>query len=822
MSIEGIVGDIKVRTSTVNGEYSPSDWYVMTPNEDGNTFTHTLSLLSGVTYGYNFNNSDGSGYESGGGLADCAGGNYGNDRTLVVGDVDLNLDVVCWESCSACPSIVEGCTDSTATNYNAEATVDDGTCEYPVLEAANLFISEAAEGSSNNKYIEIFNNTDETVSLGMYAYPTVGNAPSTPGEHEYWNTFADGAEVLPGQVYVVCHGSADPDITAACNEQYTYMSNGDDGLCLVFGSESNFEVLDCVGDFNGDPGSGWEVAGVPDATKDHTLVRKSSVESGNDGAWASSAGTNSDDSEWIVLPQNTWDYLGTHPHEIAIEVSGCMDANATDYNPDATVQAQDQYGNMACTFASCDDVPSEGCMYADAFAGWNDGFGPAECSMYGGTVCEEAVSGCLDPNATNYDPNATDQLLDQYGNLVCVYASCDDVPYDGCMYADAFAGWNEFFGPDDCVNYGGTPCEEQNDGPPECIMDCPNIQPLVDFLDNGADNMTYEEACGILLSWDGDSCIDDCPTEEIEFLTEVGPACTECIAAGDCESIFVDECGDCHDDCYDNGDTDECHNDCDQSEFCDDDDEGIVFSGAFGGAFLDGDNTYVNPTGSEPWAGFANEDTGMYPFSFTDGGEITFTGATSGSAVDVYFRFEYNPYPDTEPSFNTEAVTVSGTDEASYSVAIPPQGENTYSSFLLYVTTPDAPVTLTNVGVASSEYIDPCTDVICGDGQECINGDCVGTTQIDLPVDFESSIINYTTTDFGGNVSSLVIDPENTSNLAVQIIKTNQAATWAGTTIGTPEGFANNIPLSLDNSIMTVRVWSPQAGDGRRRGGGDD
>ena len=89
---------------------------------------------------------------------------------------------------------------------------------------------------------------------------------------------------------------------------------------------------------------------------------------------------------------------------------------------------------------------------------------------------------------------------------------------------------------------------------------------------------------------------------------------------------------------------------------CSNGDEGIVFSGAFGGAFLDGDNTYVNPTGSEPWAGFANEDTDLYPLSFTDGGEITFTGATSGSDVDVYFRFEYNPYPDTEPSFNTEAV----------------------------------------------------------------------------------------------------------------------------------------------------------------------
>jgi len=130
------------------------------------------------------------------------------------------------------------------------------------------------------------------------------------------------------------------------------------------------------------------------------------------------------------------------------------------------------------------------------------------------------------------------------------------------------------------------------------------------------------------------------------------------------------------------------------------DDTGVVFSGGFGGAVVDG-NTYTNPTGVEPWAGFANEDVSLYPFSFPDGGEITFTGATAETDVDVYFRFEYNPYPDTEPSFNTAAVTVSGTAEASYSLDIPAQGANTYSSFLLYVATADAPVTLTDVTVTS-------------------------------------------------------------------------------------------------------------------------
>ena len=87
-----------------------------------------------------------------------------------------------------------------------------------------------------------------------------------------------------------------------------------------------------------------------------------------------------------------------------------------------------------------------------------------------------------------------------------------------------------------------------------------------------------------------------------------------------------------------------------------------------------------------------------------------------------------------------------------------------------------------------------------------------GGYQIDLPVTFEDNTINYTTTDFGGNISQKVVDPENANNKVIKVVKPTSAATWAGTTIGTPAGFSSNIPLSLSSSIMTVRVWSPNAG----------
>jgi hypothetical protein len=49
----------------------------------------------------------------------------------------------------------------------------------------------------------------------------------------------------------------------------------------------------------------------------HTLVRKSTVTEGNEGDWTASAGDSPANSEWIVLDVNTWDYLGSHPHEIS-------------------------------------------------------------------------------------------------------------------------------------------------------------------------------------------------------------------------------------------------------------------------------------------------------------------------------------------------------------------------------------------------------------------------------------------------------------------------------------------------------------------------
>jgi hypothetical protein len=187
-------------------------------------------------------------------------------------------------------------------------------------QATDLFFSQYGEGSGNNKFIEIYNGTGQDVDLSNYGFPSVGNAPTDPGVHEFWNDFPEGAVVANGDVYVIAHPSASAEILDTADHTHQYLSNGDDGYALALGSEESYTYIDFIGDFNGDPGDGWDVAGVEEATKNHTLTRKSSVCEGNPD-WDASRGTNEEDSEWIVTEQNDSSGLGSHVAECSSDVS---------------------------------------------------------------------------------------------------------------------------------------------------------------------------------------------------------------------------------------------------------------------------------------------------------------------------------------------------------------------------------------------------------------------------------------------------------------------------------------------------------------------
>ena len=280
-------------------------------------------------------------------------------------------------------------------------------------DGTELFFSEYAEGSSNHKYMEIYNPTSGSIDLSGYAFANVSNAPSEVGMYEYWNTFDEGATIAAGDVFVICHGSSDDAILAECDQFHTYMSNGDDGFALVKGTEDDFTAIDWIGDWNGDPGSAWDVCGEGD-TKDNTLVRKSSVTAGND--WTTSS--NADTCEWDVYPNNTWDYVGSHTYDGAGGEPTCEDLG----------------GFVDCA-GTCADV---------SYLSWQgDGY------------CDDGAWG-LDLNCPDYncdDGDCGDTLLD---DGTCGVADTCDAGYDcagvcggdsvldcvgTCTSASTVAGW---------------------------------------------------------------------------------------------------------------------------------------------------------------------------------------------------------------------------------------------------------------------------------------------------------------------------------------------------------------------------------------------
>tara|TARA_E500000178_G_scaffold330913_1_gene363248 strand:+ start:7155 stop:10604 length:3450 start_codon:yes stop_codon:yes gene_type:complete len=128
----------------------------------------------------------------------------------------------------------------------------------------------------------------------------------------------------------------------------------------------------------------------------------------------------------------------------------------------------------------------------------------------------------------------------------------------------------------------------------------------------------------------------------------------------------------------------------------------------FDGATKNG-NIFTWPTGAQDWAGFENTNRSLIPISFSEGGSINFTAMipTGDVEVGIKFTFEQSVWPNVEPQFDTEIITVDGNSEKKYSILIPTRpADQTYRSILMKITERDKSVIIKDMTIISGGNID--------------------------------------------------------------------------------------------------------------------
>jgi hypothetical protein len=161
--------------------------------------------------------------------------------------------------------------------------------------ATDLFISEYIEGSSYNKYLEIYNGTEASIDLAGYSVKIYSNGSTSPTY-----TINLSGTLVAGDVYIIAHSSATvwsgtPDLIS-----YSLNYNGDDAVALE-GISVNVDVVGQIG-----VQQVWGTGEV--TTQNHTLRRKSEITEGDSDGYDVFDPT----IEWDGYSQDTVDNLGFH------------------------------------------------------------------------------------------------------------------------------------------------------------------------------------------------------------------------------------------------------------------------------------------------------------------------------------------------------------------------------------------------------------------------------------------------------------------------------------------------------------------------------
>lgn len=279
-----------IEYSQTNGFATGSGTQVEGSNISGSDFSVIVSSLEPeTTYYYVAYLTDGSGTV------------YGSQDSFTTTQIDA--------------PVIADATEITADSFTANWTNVVGADGYYLdvseseefgtgIVATDLFFSEYVEGSSYNKYVEIYNGTGESVDLANYQLRGYFNGSTTA---TYSQTLS--GTLANGETVVVRNTSGNLYYGSNVIEGGPVMGfNGNDAVVLY--KISTTAIVDIIGRIGENPGSsGWSAGGNL-VTEEHTLVRNADVLSG--------VTTNPDSgfptlaTEWTGYSQDTSTFLGSH------------------------------------------------------------------------------------------------------------------------------------------------------------------------------------------------------------------------------------------------------------------------------------------------------------------------------------------------------------------------------------------------------------------------------------------------------------------------------------------------------------------------------
>jgi hypothetical protein len=189
---------------------------------------------------------------------------------------------------------------------------------------------------------------------------------------------------------------------------------------------------------------------------------------------------------------------------------------------------------------------------------------------------------------------------------------------------------------------------------------------------------------------------------------------------------------------------------------------------------------------------------------------VTITKSVSDAAATgpVTFTFTFNR--DVGTSFTADDVAVTNGTKGAFT-------RLSGTSATLVVTPPANSSGSMTVGVAANVVQDSVGNSNAAASVQQAY-ETVVRIQMALPVSFDVADVGYGLAGFGGaEASTIVTDPTLATNKVARVVRAAGAETFAGTTVTDTRnnvqlGFSPKIPFTANDSRMSVRVWSPNAG----------